>query len=127
MTATTISPSSAVLPEKGTGIIKVEFKDEDRAVVTPNADTIKWTLTDRPPYGGLPTVINSRLQVAISSLSTIYIVLKGDDLALLAGEVEKQRADRVILVEYQYDSTIQTGLDDKAQHVFEVENLYHTT
>lgn len=124
--ATTFT-SDKVLSEKGVGIVQVVFKDEDDVAVTPNVSTIKWTLTNRPVHGESPTVINSRTQVAIASLSTINIVLKGDDLAMLSGEVDDAFVERVLLVEYQYDSSVQNNLDDKAQHIFRIENLHYPT
>ncbi len=119
--------SSTVLPEEGVGIVQVEFKDEDGVAVTPNVGTITWTLTDNPPQGGTATVINSREQVAITSAGTINIVLEGDDLQILTTEVENRFAQRAILVEYQYDSSVQSNLDDKQQHFFKVENLRYVT
>ncbi len=114
-------------PEEGVRGVQVVFKDEDDAAVTPNADTIKWTLTDNPPIGTTATIINSREQVAITSASTITIVLEGDDLAFQASEASQHYAERVLLVEYQYDGTIGNNLDDKAQYQFKIENLKYTT
>ncbi len=119
--------SSTVLEEKGSGIIQCVFTDEDGNSVTPNADTIKWTLTNRPVHGTTPTIINSREQVAITSASTINIVLEGADLAMLAGEASDAFVERVLLIEYQYNSTVQNNLDDKAQHIFRIENLHYPT
>jgi len=123
--ATTIS--STVLSEKGAGVIQVSFKDEDNAAVVPNPSTIKWTLTNNPPSGTTATVINSREQVDITSGSTVNILLEGDDLALLSDETNDPYAQRVLTVEWQYDSTIASNIDDKAQHVFKIENLKYIT
>ncbi len=119
--------SSTTLEEEGSGIIQCVFTDEDGNAVTPNAGTVTWTLTNRPVHGTTPTIINSREQVAITSASTINIPLSGNDLAMLAGEVSDAFAERVLLVEYVYDSTVATDLPDKAQHVFKVNNLHYVT
>jgi hypothetical protein len=123
--ATTIS--STILAEKGTGIIQVVFTDEDGTSVTPNAGTIKWTLTDNPLTGDTATVINSRTLVDITSASTINIVLEGDDLALQSGETNELFVQRVLSIQYQYDSVVQSNLDDKAEHIFKIENLKYVT
>ena len=119
--------STKLLSEKGAGFIQVDFTDEAGVVVIPNADTIKWTLTTKPLRGIVPTVINSREQVAITSLSTINIPLEGNDLALLAAEAGEPFVERVLTVEYQYNSTLGNNIDANAQHVFEIENLYYIT
>ena len=113
-----------VAPEKGVAIIQVVFTDEDDKSVTPNATTIKWTLTNRPAaLATVVTIINSREQVTgITSAATINIVLKGDDLQILTGEESERFVERVLLIEWQYDSTVQTNLDAKAQHIFTLEN-----
>ena len=119
--------SDTILSEKGVGIIQVAFTDENGVAVVPNADTIKWTLTDNPAFGVVASVINSKENQAIASASTINIVLEGDDLALLTAELSKRYAERVITVNYQYDSSVQSNLDDKKAHIFKIENLKYTT
>jgi hypothetical protein len=119
--------ATVILGEEGAGIIQVEFKDEDGVAVVPNTATVKWTLTNKPLPGVLATIINSREQIAITEASTINIVLEGDDLALIAGETSELFAERTILVEYQYDSSVQVDIDDKAQHFFKIENHKYTT
>ena len=123
--ATTIS--ATILPEKGVGIIQVVFKDEDDNLVVPNASTIKWTLTDNPLAGETAVVINSKELVDITSASTINIVLEGDDLALQSGETTEIFVERVLSIQWQYDSTVQNNLDDKAEHIFKIENHRYTT
>ncbi len=118
-----------VAPEKGVAIIQVVFTDEDDKSVTPNADTIKWTLTNRPAdLATVATIINSREQVTgITSAATINIVLEGDDLQILTGEESERFVERALLLEWQYDSSVQSGLDAKAQHIFPLENHHYTT
>lgn len=123
----TTTISSTILSEQGTGVIQIVFTDEDDTLVIPNAGTITWTLTNNPPSGTAATIINSREQVAITTASTINVVLEGDDLAFLAGETNDYFAERVLTVEFQYDSNVQAGLDDKKQHVFKIENMKYIT
>lgn len=115
-------------PEKGTRIVSVAFTDDDGDPVIPNAGTIKWTLTNKPVNKSTATtIINGREQVNISSDFTVKIVLKGNDLALQSGEKSNALVYRVLTVEYQYNSTVQNNLDDKAQFIFPVENMYYVT
>ena len=89
--------------EKSTGVITLNFKDEDGQPKDP--ETAKWTLTD-----DLGNVINSRENVVIASpTSEENIVLSGLDLALsdgFAGNAEW----RVLLVQATYDSTFGSDL-----------------
>lgn len=120
--------SSELFPEEGVRGIKVVFTDDDGVAVVPNAGTIKWSLTNKVDRDTAPTVINSRENVVVTSASTIYITLSGDDLALLAAEVDSAQADRILLVEWQYNSTnLGNNITDKAQFRFAVENLYKVT
>ena len=127
--AVTTFESEGTFPEKGIRGIKVVFTDDDGNAVVPNTGTIKWTLTDRPAnQSTTTTIINSREQIDIASASTIYIVLEGDDLALQSGELSEGTVERVLTVEYQYDSAnLGNNVDDKAQYVFQIENMYYTT
>lgn len=118
-----------VTPEKGVAIIQVVFTDEDGNSVTPNAGTIKWTLSNRPTdLSTTATIINSREQVTgITSAATINIILEGNDLQILTGEESERFVERVLLLEWQYDSSVQSNLDAKAQHIFTLENHHYTT
>lgn len=119
---------SEVFPEKGVRIVQVVFKDEDGNVVVPNPNTIKWTLTDRPTKRGeVTSVINSRELVAIASASTVNIVLEGSDLALQSSESALEHVSRVLTVQYQYDSSLANNLDDKAEYIFQIRNMYYPT
>ncbi len=119
--------SSTTLDEKGSGIIQCVFTDEDGDAVVPNAGTIKWTLTNRPVHDTTPTIINSREQQDITSASTVNIPVSGNDLAMLAGEVDDAFVERVMLVEYVYNSTVASDLPGKGQHIFRVNNLHYPT
>lgn len=115
-----------LFPEEGFRGIQVDFTDDDGNAVTPNADTIKWTLTNKPTIGTTPEVINSREQEDIVSASTIYIGLEGDDLALLSGEEAEEQVMRVLTVEWQYNSsTFGNNKDEVSQYIFPIENLYY--
>lgn len=120
---------TTTFPEEGIRGVKVAFTDDDGNAVTPNADTIKWTLTNRPAnLGAVTTIINSREQVAVSSASTIYITLEGNDLALQSDESSEGIVGRVLTIEYQYDSAnLGINVDDKAQYIFQIENMYYPT
>ncbi len=116
------------LPESGVAFIQVDFTDEAGAAVVPNVGTIEWTLSTKPILRSTaPTIVNSREQVAITSASTIYIPLEGADLAILVGEEGEAFVERVLTVEYQYNSARGSNLDDKVQYIFTIENLYYPT
>lgn len=103
--------------EKSTIAITASFEDEDGNDVTPTEAT--WTLTDDNG-----TVINSREQVEISSLSTsVTVVLKGDDLQILSGEASEEVATRHFLIEALYNSSLGDGLPLNKSCVFPVYNL----
>lgn len=109
--ATTLA---TVAVEEATYVITVGWLDDAGAAVTPSAAT--WTLTDQDGR-----VVNSRSNVNITSLSTSNaIVLSGPDLAL---DPTYRGSQRVLLVEYTYDSSAGTGLPGKAQCLFTIEDL----
>ncbi len=117
--------SSDVFPEEGVRGIKVEFKDDSGVAVVPNASTIKWSLTNIPDRGTVPTVINSREDVIVTSASTIYITLEGDDLALLTAEANASQVKRLLTLQWEYNSTLLgNNREDKSQLIFCIENLY---
>lgn len=104
--------------ERSTFVINSAFTDEDDTPVTPTAAT--WTLTD---CNG--SIINSREDVTISSLSTnVDVVLSGDDLAIQSGNDDGKR---VFLVEGTYDSTLGSGLPFKDQAEFFIADLVAVT
>lgn len=105
----------ATMPaEEATLVVTVAWLDDASAAVTPSAAT--WTLTDVDGR-----IVNSRENVTISGLSTSNaIVLSGPDLAL---DPTYRGSQRVLLVEYTYDSSAGTGLPGKAQCLFAIEDL----
>lgn len=124
VTTVTTTPS----PEEGTRGIQVDFKDDAGIAVVPNAATVKWTLTDKPNLGVAVTIINSREQVAITSASTIYITLTANDLALQTGELSSASVQRILTIEYEWNSTLLgNDLPDNVQYEFKIENLSYIT
>lgn len=125
--AVTITSTESI-PEKGVRGVQVDFTDDDGNPVTPNTGTITWTLTDKPIHDDAVSIINSREQVPIASASTIYITLSGDDLAILPGEVTSAFVQRILTVEYEWDSSLLgNNLPGKAQYIIKIENLYYIT
>jgi len=90
------------------------FLDETGASVTPSSAT--WTLTDRAIP---PNVINNRTAVTATPGTSIAVLLRGDDLALLPGGDNR----RALLLEWVYDSSNGTGLPGKDVLYFEVQAL----
>jgi hypothetical protein len=117
--------STDTAPEKGSIGIQVTFVDEDDVALIPTA--ITWTLTNRPPRGEAPTVVNGREDESVSvPASVITVVLSGNDLSFLdsAGEDEAVLVERVFTVEYVYTSDLGSGLPGKAQYIFALERLF---
>ena len=102
--------------EKSSYVVTVSFTDEDGSAVIPN--TIVWSLTDTAG-----TVVNSRSGIAVVTPAvSVDILLKDDDLALLAGEANQ--GIRVFTVEAEYDSVaLGNNLPLKASVRFIVDNL----
>jgi len=101
--------------EESSYTITAAFTDEAGAEITPNADTITWTLSD---ING--TTINSKSSQAISSDASVDIVLSGEDLAITeTGSIVK----RILTVEAEYDSDKGSDLKLKDSAHFQVENL----
>lgn len=99
--------------QEGSAFVTVTFTDENGDPVTPNADTLTWTLTD---VRG--NVINERDQVPVASDASVTIVLNGDDLARTANGL-----NRIILFECEYDSTLRDDVYLKAQETFNIEEV----
>lgn len=97
--------------------VTVAFTDEDGSAETPNADTIKWTLTDSSG-----TVINSRDNEAIASGSSVTIELDGDDLAVQTGET-LALLERRLIVKWEYDSALGNGKMGRDECIFLLRNL----
>ena len=91
--------------EEGTyAIDEIQFLDsQDTPVaVTPEVGSVTWCLTDKNG-----TIINDREDVAITSASSMTIVLSGDDLAV-SGSVDKYvTRDGVIIQQYERHVLVQ--------------------
>lgn len=98
--------------KENTIIVTAAFTDENGDAVTPNAG-LKWTLTDMQE-----SVLNSRLDVALTPATSVDIVLTNADLAAL-GSVDDGR--RRILIEGDYDSSAGLGLSLDQDAVFVIE------
>jgi hypothetical protein len=103
--------------EEGSYFITVAFFDEDGNAETPNADTIKWTLTDMDG-----TVINDRYNEAETSDTSIVIELEGDDLEIQSGETAPIVRRRVTVL-WEYDSDLGNDKPAKAEVIFPLRNL----
>ena len=105
--------------EESTYIITVSFTDEDDAAAIPN--TIVWTLSNTAG-----TIVNALQNVAVAvPAAEIEIVLSGNDLQLLAGEVNQ--GIRVFTVEAVYDSVLKANLPLKGSVRFVVDGLLIVT
>lgn len=102
--------------ERSTYGIEVTFLDEDGDLVTPVASSVTWTLTD-----GLGTVVNSRENVAITSASTITIVLSGADLAVDSSLY--QGRDRKLIIKASYNSDLGSGLPLRDEVSFRIQDF----
>jgi hypothetical protein len=111
-------PSTLSTPaiERGTYAITVAFTDDAEVSVTPNAG-LTWSLYQK--IDGVETVVNERLDVAITSAASITVVLSDLDLALIDGTSKT----RYLLLEGTYDSTLGTDLPIKEQVTFAIVNL----
>lgn len=90
----------------------VAFEDEEEKPVVP--DSITWTLMDR---SGEP--INDQKEVEVTPAVEITILLKGADLEV----PEPGDLIRLLLVEWEYTSTLGEGIPDKHEVQFEIEPL----
>jgi hypothetical protein len=104
--------------ERGTYAVRITFADEDGAAVVPNSG-LTWTLTD-----ALGTVVNSRTGVALTSASTVTVVLSGADLALNSSYEGRRR---VLLVQGTYSGDLGSNLPIKQEFEFSIRDLVAVT
>lgn len=101
--------------EQSSYIITATFTDEGGNSVVPA--TIEWTLST-----AAGVVVNSRENVAVAvPASETEILLSGDDLKILSGEVNQ--AVRLFTVIATYDSALGLDLPLKGSIRFIVDNL----
>lgn len=102
--------------ENGTYVVNIQPTDEDGDAVTPK--TLTWTLTDEDG-----SVINSRQDVTISSLSTsMDVILSGADLAIQAGETDPVVL-RKFAIKGTYDSSLGNDLPLTDEATIGINNL----
>jgi hypothetical protein len=104
--------------EESTFAIKTDFAvkiDPDDAVGVPFVPNsgLRWSLTDKDG-----NVINDRINQVLTPATSVTIVLKGDDLALVAGPVR-----RYVIVEGTYDGVLGNDLPFLDEVSFLVQNL----
>ena len=99
------------VPERGTQILTVAFKDEDGTATT--ASSIVTSLTD-----GSGTVVNSHDEDVRTAGTTITTVYSGDDHDLTIND----DPERIYLVEWVYTSDAGTGLPGSAQRRYYISN-----
>lgn len=102
--------------EQSTFAITASFADDLGVPVVPNAG-LTWSLYKK--VAGVETVVNSRLNVAITSAVSVTIVLSGADLALVVGEPKS----RWLLLQGTYNSSLGTNLPLKEHVSFGIVNL----
>ena len=99
--------------EEGTYHVVAAFTDEDGNGIAPTA--ITWTLSDSDG-----NTINGRSAVVVASPATSNVItLAGTDLAVVAG----QSLERLFLIEWSYNSSYGTGLVDREQATFMIDDL----
>lgn len=103
--------------EESTFIVTAAFKDENGVAVVPNAGTVTWTLIDT----STGDIINNRENVAITSASTINIVLSGSDLSLVSQSNSEE--ERRLTIQAEYDSVLANDLPIKGVAIFMVVDI----
>ena len=107
--------------EKSTYAVDMEFEDEDGNAVAPKS--LLWTLTDR---NGTP--INGREREAVAApAASVTVVLKDDDLQILAAERALEYVERRFVIEATYDSSNGTDLPLNDVLTFTLDNLAYVS
>lgn len=106
--------------EQSTFAITASFTDDLGAPVVPNAG-LTWSLYKK--VAGIETVVNSRLNVAITSAASVTIVLQGADLAIVAGEPKS----RWLLLSGTFNSSLGANLPLRENVSFRIVNLIGVT
>lgn len=105
--------------EGSTLIVRADFvvRSSDISIadvpVTPNAG-LKWSL-----YDAEGEVVNSKEDQPLIPAETVYIVLSGDDLAL----VGDYSSERRIIITGTFDSIYGNDLPIRSETRFQIENL----
>ena len=101
--------------EESTYIIRVDFYDESSPPLEMTPNSIYWTLVTLEG-----DIINSRSKVSVTPASTVYLVLKGDDLAM---DGSSETITREVRISGSYDSAYGTGLPYNDAVRFEIINI----
>jgi hypothetical protein len=114
-----MSTSITVTPaEKGTAKVTAgPFLDEDTPANEVTPSSITWKLTDRNG-----NVINSRTAVSVTPAATVEFALTGNDLALSGDDT-----GRVLLISWEYDSSLGSDLVGREQAHFSIEAMVGVT
>jgi hypothetical protein len=104
-------PITQTADENSSYPIKLEFRDDNKALTIP--DVIYWKLTD---IDG--NTINNRDWVSPTPASTIYIMLSKADLETYSSTDEY----RILTVEYEYSSTLGDNIPMSYEYMFLVKN-----
>lgn len=98
--------------EEGTYVVEAVFIDESDNSVVPN--NIAWSL-----YDSSRNIVNSRNSVVVAvPAATTNILLQGDDLAIIGRDNR-----RVMRIDYDYDSSLGSGLPGKGEVEFDITDL----
>jgi hypothetical protein len=98
--------------DQSTIIAVCTFKDEDDDLLTPNADTVTWSL-----YNEQGQIVNEREDEAIASDNPVNIVISGNDIKYSDG------ARRILVVKARYNSTLGDNLPLVDMASFSIKNL----
>jgi hypothetical protein len=105
--------------EMSTFIVKASFYDDEDQEVAP--DTMAWSLTDEDG-----NIVNNREDIEISGPEQVeYIVLFGNDLAILDGEHGEE--ERNLVFEGTYTSNRGSDLPLNGQYTFYVRGIKKVT
>lgn len=102
-----------VVPEEGTIVFKLSFRDYDKSLVPPI--TLFWDLS------ALDGTIVAYNQEVTELACTVYIVLSGSLTRILYGE--ERYGDRLLTVRATYNSDLGSNLPLNKQYAFRIKNL----
>ena len=92
--------------------VKTDPSDDVGIPFTPNSG-LTWSLTDKDG-----NIVNNRLDEGITSAESVVIVLKGDDLVLTGGPVQ-----RYVIIRGTFDGVLGNNLPLIDEVYFQIQNL----
>jgi hypothetical protein len=99
--------------ERNNYVVTINITDEAGSACVP--DILTWTLSDMDG-----NIINSRSAASATTIATTCtIVMVGSDLTIVSGQTN----ERLLLVEWIYDSTYGNDLVGKEQATFIIDEL----